>query len=119
MLVSNEIRRPAVILFHLANDRAGFHLGGESRVHAVAPFQASKSRAKRRRAARCAEPTSHVEHSLVIRDADQAPIASTRHFPYTYYWKIPEMDTSSEKKWFVYVGDHHEGPFSLTDIKGK
>ena len=29
------------------------------------------------------------------------------------------MDGFTEKKWFVYVGDHHEGPFSLEDIQGK
>jgi hypothetical protein len=29
------------------------------------------------------------------------------------------MNTVSEKKWFVYVGDHHEGPFSLADVREK
>ncbi len=29
------------------------------------------------------------------------------------------MDGFHEKKWFVYLTDHHEGPFSLDDIKGK
>lgn len=29
------------------------------------------------------------------------------------------MDGFTEKKWFVYLGDHHEGPFSLAEIKGK
>jgi hypothetical protein len=29
------------------------------------------------------------------------------------------MDGFSEKKWFVYMGDHHEGPFSLDEIQGK
>lgn len=29
------------------------------------------------------------------------------------------MDGFTEKKWFVYVGDHHEGPFSLEDIQSK
>lgn len=29
------------------------------------------------------------------------------------------MDGFEEKKWFVYIGDHHEGPFSLADIQGK
>ncbi len=29
------------------------------------------------------------------------------------------MDTFNEKKWFVYVGDHHEGPFSVAEIQGK
>ncbi len=28
------------------------------------------------------------------------------------------MDGFEEKKWFVYLGDHHEGPFSLADIRG-
>lgn len=29
------------------------------------------------------------------------------------------MDSFQEKKWFIYLGDHHEGPFSLQDIQGK
>jgi hypothetical protein len=29
------------------------------------------------------------------------------------------MDSAEEKKWFIYVGDHHEGPFSLNDLRGK
>lgn len=29
------------------------------------------------------------------------------------------MDGHEEKKWFVFMGDHHEGPFSLVDIQGK
>jgi hypothetical protein len=29
------------------------------------------------------------------------------------------MDGFHEKKWFVYLGDHHEGPFSLDDITGR
>lgn len=29
------------------------------------------------------------------------------------------MDGFKEKKWFVYMGDHHEGPFSLEEIQGK
>jgi hypothetical protein len=29
------------------------------------------------------------------------------------------MDGFNEKKWFVYLGDHHEGPFSLADIQNK
>jgi len=29
------------------------------------------------------------------------------------------MDSLAEKKWFVYLGDHHEGPFSVDDIQGK
>ncbi len=29
------------------------------------------------------------------------------------------MDGFEEKKWFVYVGDHHEGPFSLADVQPK
>ncbi len=29
------------------------------------------------------------------------------------------MDGFKEKKWFVYLGDHHEGPFSLEDIQSK
>jgi hypothetical protein len=29
------------------------------------------------------------------------------------------MDGFKEKKWFVYLGDHHEGPFSLEDIQTK
>jgi hypothetical protein len=29
------------------------------------------------------------------------------------------MDGFTEKKWFVYVVDHHEGPFSLADIQVK
>ncbi|MGZ3707521.1 MAG: DUF4339 domain-containing protein [Bdellovibrionota bacterium] len=29
------------------------------------------------------------------------------------------MDGFNEKKWFVYLGDHHEGPFSLEDIQSK
>jgi hypothetical protein len=29
------------------------------------------------------------------------------------------MDAAEDKKWFIYVGDHHEGPFSLNDLRGK
>src|SRR5690606_34650000 len=29
------------------------------------------------------------------------------------------MDGFTEKKWFVYLGDHHEGPLSLADIQDK
>lgn len=29
------------------------------------------------------------------------------------------MDGFNEKKWFVYLGDHHEGPFSLAEIQSK
>ena len=29
------------------------------------------------------------------------------------------MDGTNEKKWFVYMGDHHEGPFSLPEIEAK
>jgi len=29
------------------------------------------------------------------------------------------MDAFNEKKWFLYVVDHHEGPFSLADIEQK
>jgi hypothetical protein len=29
------------------------------------------------------------------------------------------MDGFNEKKWFVYLGDHHEGPFSLAEIQAK
>lgn len=29
------------------------------------------------------------------------------------------MDSFNEKKWFVYMGDHHEGPFSLHDVQDK
>lgn len=29
------------------------------------------------------------------------------------------MDGFEEKKWFVYLGDHHEGPFSLGEIEAK
>ncbi|MGK5087803.1 GYF domain-containing protein [Bdellovibrionota bacterium FG-2] len=29
------------------------------------------------------------------------------------------MDGFKEKKWFVYLGDHHEGPFSLEEIQSK
>jgi len=29
------------------------------------------------------------------------------------------MDGFKEKKWFVYLGDHHEGPFSLEEIQTK
>lgn len=29
------------------------------------------------------------------------------------------MDSFTEKKWFVYVGDRHEGPFSIAEIQGK
>jgi hypothetical protein len=29
------------------------------------------------------------------------------------------MDGFNEKKWFVYLGDHHEGPFSLAEMQGK
>ena len=30
-----------------------------------------------------------------------------------------QMDAFNEKKWFVYVGEKHEGPFSLHEIQGK
>ncbi|HAR42657.1 MAG TPA: hypothetical protein DCS07_08535 [Bdellovibrionales bacterium] len=29
------------------------------------------------------------------------------------------MDGYNEKKWFVYIGDHHEGPFALAEIEAK
>src|SRR4051812_6215463 len=29
------------------------------------------------------------------------------------------MDGFNEKKWFVYLGDHHEGPLSLSEIQSK
>ena len=29
------------------------------------------------------------------------------------------MDGFTEKKWFVYLIDHHEGPFSLAEIQAK
>jgi hypothetical protein len=29
------------------------------------------------------------------------------------------MDALNEKKWFVYIGDHHEGPFSLADVQSR
>ena len=29
------------------------------------------------------------------------------------------MDQLEEKKWFVFVGDHHEGPFSMMEMQGK
>ncbi|OFZ78386.1 MAG: hypothetical protein A2583_13935 [Bdellovibrionales bacterium RIFOXYD1_FULL_53_11] len=29
------------------------------------------------------------------------------------------MDGFNEKKWFVYLGDHHEGPFSLAEMQTK
>jgi hypothetical protein len=29
------------------------------------------------------------------------------------------MDGFTEKKWFVYLGDHHEGPFALDEIQSK
>ncbi len=28
-------------------------------------------------------------------------------------------DSTSPKKWFIYVGDHHEGPFSFSDIQSQ
>lgn len=28
------------------------------------------------------------------------------------------MTTLNEKKWFVYLGDHHEGPFSVPEVQG-
>jgi len=29
------------------------------------------------------------------------------------------MDGFEDKKWFIYMGDHHEGPFSLAEIQSK
>jgi hypothetical protein len=29
------------------------------------------------------------------------------------------VDSFNEKKWFVYMGDHHEGPFSLSEVQVK
>lgn len=29
------------------------------------------------------------------------------------------MDTSQEKKWFVYIGDHHEGPFTVEEVQNR
>src|SRR5277367_4215438 len=29
------------------------------------------------------------------------------------------MDQFEEKKWFVFLGDHHEGPFSILEIQPK
>jgi hypothetical protein len=29
------------------------------------------------------------------------------------------MDAITEKKWFVFIGDHHEGPFSIEDIRAR
>src|SRR5690242_16629809 len=40
-------------------------------------------------------------------------------FKVSLTWKIEKMDGFTEKKWFVYLGDHHEGPFSLEEIQGK
>src|SRR3954467_9410853 len=37
----------------------------------------------------------------------------------SFTWKFRKMDGFTDKKWFVYIGDHHEGPFSLEDIQGK
>ena len=32
---------------------------------------------------------------------------------------LTQMDGFTEKKWFIYLGDHHEGPFSLEEIQAK
>lgn len=37
----------------------------------------------------------------------------------TLTWKSEKMDGFTEKKWFVYIGDKHEGPFSLEEIQGQ
>ncbi|MBL7715616.1 MAG: DUF4339 domain-containing protein [Bdellovibrionales bacterium] len=29
------------------------------------------------------------------------------------------MDATQEKKWFIYIGDHHEGPISISEIQEK
>ena len=29
------------------------------------------------------------------------------------------MNIENEKKWFIYVNDHHEGPFSVNELEGK
>src|SRR4051812_29705440 len=40
-------------------------------------------------------------------------------FKLTHTLELKKMDGFTEKKWFVYVGDHHEGPFSLEEVQGK
>src|SRR5689334_79785 len=84
------------------------------------PLQASELATKGARTERRSDPPPHIDHPLVIGNADQAPFDSSRHFPYTYItWTIFEMDTPelTEKKWFVYLTDHHEGPLSLAEIR--
>jgi hypothetical protein len=34
-------------------------------------------------------------------------------------WKQKKMNAFSEKKWFVYLKDHHIGPLALDEIKDK
>jgi hypothetical protein len=33
--------------------------------------------------------------------------------------KIEKMNMEIQKKWFIYIGDHHEGPFSVEEISAK
>ncbi len=33
--------------------------------------------------------------------------------------KILKMNNENEKKWFIYVGDHHEGPFNANEVHEK
>jgi hypothetical protein len=33
--------------------------------------------------------------------------------------KREKMNIENEKKWFVYVGDHHEGPFNANEVNEK
>lgn len=46
-------------------------------------------------------------HLLLARDISE-PLA-----------RLHAMDGLTEKKWFVYLGDHHEGPFSIDELQGK
>jgi hypothetical protein len=75
--------------------------------------------AERLRTLRGADTSTDIEDPLVIGHSDQAVFASLRHFTYSFTWKIIKMDGFDEKKWFVYLTDHHEGPFSLAEIQAK
>ena len=80
-------------------------------MHGQTAFQAGKGTLERSGTERyCADAATDIEHSLMIGHSDQAVFASLGHFTYSFTWKIIKMDGFNEKKWFVYLTDHHEGP---------
>ncbi len=115
MSVANQVRRLAMGTFDVCRDWKRILVENQALQGIFLTVQAREGTAKRLGPVRGPQASPDMGHSLVIRDSHEAPFDSLRHFPYT---KL-KMDGFNEKKWFVYMTDHHEGPFSLEEIQVK